>query len=112
MRQIRELLRLHHEEGLSRRVLARSQGVARSTVERLLKHFAASGLSWPLDAGLSDEELERRLYRSHPHHGTAKPCARPNYAAMVPELARLMVDADMKHDSAGRRSDGGAGHGG
>ena len=91
MRQIRELLRLHYEEGLSRRVLARSQGVARSTVERLLKHFAASGLSWPLDAGLSDAELERRLYRGHPHQGTAKPCARPNYAAMVPELARKGV---------------------
>ncbi len=26
MRQIRELLRLHYEEGLSQRVLARSQG--------------------------------------------------------------------------------------
>ncbi|MEI2716280.1 MAG: GDP-mannose 4,6-dehydratase [Candidatus Nanopelagicales bacterium] len=31
---------------------------------------------------------------------------------MVPELARLMVDADMEHDSSGRRSDAGAGHGG
>ena len=40
MRQIRELLRLHYEEGLSQRVLARSQGVARCTVERLLKRFA------------------------------------------------------------------------
>ena len=59
MRQIRELLRLHYEEGLSQRVLARSQGVARCTVERLLKRFAGSGLAWPPDAGLTDEELEQ-----------------------------------------------------
>ena len=37
MRQIRELLRLHFEEGLSQRLIARAQGVMRCTVERVLK---------------------------------------------------------------------------
>ncbi len=91
MRQIRELLRLHYEEGLSQRVLARSQGVARCTVERLLKRFAGSGLAWPPDAGLTDEELERRLYGRRSHQGSAKRCVRPNYAAIAPQLARKGV---------------------
>lgn len=91
MRQIRELLRLHYEEGLSQRVLARSQGVARCTVERLLKRFSASGLAWPPEPAMTDEELERRLYSGHAHQGAAKSCVRPNYAAIAPELARKGV---------------------
>jgi DNA-binding transcriptional regulator LsrR (DeoR family) len=39
MRQIRELLDLHFEQGLSQRLMARSLGVARSTVERMLQRF-------------------------------------------------------------------------
>ena len=44
MRQIRELLRLHLEEGISQCVIARALGVVRSTVVRVLQRFAASGL--------------------------------------------------------------------
>ena len=36
MRQIRQLLQLHFEHGLSQRLIARSLGVVRSTVERVL----------------------------------------------------------------------------
>jgi transposase-like protein len=63
MRKIRELLRLHFEQGFSQRLIARSLGVVRSTVERVLQRFAESGLTWPPDPAFSDEELERRLYR-------------------------------------------------
>ena len=58
MRQIRELLRLHYEEGLSQRVLARSQGVARCTVERLLDrwHRRLLGVA-PRIAGLHDGRI-------------------------------------------------------
>ena len=93
MRQIRELLRLHFEEGLSQRLIARAQGVMRCTVERVLKRFASSGLGWPPDPALTDEELERRLYRRSAHAGTAKASAsaRPDYAKAVKELARKGV---------------------
>lgn len=91
MRQIRELLRLHYEEGFSQRQLARSQGVGRCTVERLLKRFAASGLGWPPDPALTDEALERRLYGGPANRGSAKSCERPNYAAIAPQLARKGV---------------------
>jgi transposase len=91
MRHIRELLRLHFEDGLSQRLIARAVGVVRSTVERVLQRFAAAGLTWPPDPALSDAELERRLYRRPAHQGPAKPCVRPNYAEMVQELSRKGV---------------------
>lgn len=91
MRKIRELLRLHYEEGFSQRLIARSLGVVRSTVERVLERFAESGLKWPPDPALSDEELERRLYRRPAHGGVAKACPRPDYAQAAKELARKGV---------------------
>lgn len=91
MRQIRELLRLHYEERLSQRLIARALGVVRSTVERVLKRFAKSGLPWPPDPTLSDAELERRLYRGPAHRGAAKAGVRPNYAEVVQQLSRKGV---------------------
>ncbi|MBN8739130.1 MAG: hypothetical protein BGP24_09825 [Lysobacterales bacterium 69-70] len=91
MRQIRELLRLHFEEGLGQRVIARALGVVRSTVERVLQRFAASGLAWPPDPALTDAELEQRLYRGPAQTGLAKRCVRPNYAEVAKELSRKGV---------------------
>jgi len=91
MRQIRELLRLHFDEGLSQRMIARGLGVVRSTVERVLQRFAAAGLTWPPDPDLTDAQLERRLYRAPAQTGLAKRCARPNYAEVAKELTRKGV---------------------
>ena len=91
MRQIRELLRLHFEMGLSQRLIARSLGVVRSTVERVLARFAASGLSWPPDPALSDEVLEHRLYGRPAGSGKVKSCERPVWAEVVVQLARKGV---------------------
>ncbi len=91
MRQLRELLRLRFDEGLSQRLIARCLSVARCTVERLLKRFSAAGLTWPLDPELTDDELERRLYRGPAHQGAAKSCVRPNYAEVSKQLARKGV---------------------
>lgn len=90
MRQVRELLRLHLEEGLSQRVIARALGVVRSTVVRVLQRFAASGLTWPPDPALTDAELERQIYR-RPPEPVAKRCARPDYAQIAKELTRKGV---------------------
>jgi hypothetical protein len=49
MRRIRELLRLKHACGATDRAIARSVGVARSTVALSLERAAAAGLTWPLD---------------------------------------------------------------
>src|SRR5690606_522448 len=91
MKQIRELLTLHFEQGLSQRLIARSLGVVRSTVERVLARFASAGLVWPPDPALTDAERERRLYDGPAHRRTAKGSARPNYVEVAKELARKGV---------------------
>ena len=47
MRQLRHLLRLHHD-GVSAREIGRRLGVARSTIQDYLKRSAAAGLIWPV----------------------------------------------------------------
>lgn len=92
MRQIREILRLHFEESFTQRTIARALGVVRSTVERVLWRFAKSKLTWPPDPALSDAELERQLYVGVAHQGSAKVGGdRPDYAAVLRELARKGV---------------------
>lgn len=63
MRNTREILRLKYEAGLSHRMIARAVGVANSTVSDASARMKAAGLVWQDVAGLSDIELERRLYR-------------------------------------------------
>ncbi len=59
---ITEALRLHFEEHLPRVVAGRRLGVPKSTVCGLFARFRKSGLSWPLPAGMSVQELDARLY--------------------------------------------------
>ena len=67
MRKIREIFRLKWACRLSERAIARSCGVARSTVADYLRRAKQVGLSWPLPADLEDSELQRRLFPSQPH---------------------------------------------
>jgi len=62
VRKIKEILRLKHACGLSKREIARSCNVARSTVADYLMRARAAGLSWPESAELSETELEARLF--------------------------------------------------
>jgi transposase len=62
MRRVREILRLKHECGATDRAIARSVGIARSTVAMMLDRLAAAELGWPLPAELSDRVLEAMLY--------------------------------------------------
>jgi transposase len=65
MRNTREILRLKYEAGLSHRMIARAVGVANSTVSDVSTRMKVAGLVWQDVAGLSDVELQRRLYRDH-----------------------------------------------
>ena len=64
MRKTREILRLAFEARLSQRAIARSMGVSNSTISEVFARLKAAGLTWPLPEGISDGELERRLYRA------------------------------------------------
>ncbi len=62
---ITEALRLHFEEHLPRVVAGRRPGVPKSTVCGMFVRFRNAGLSWPLPAGMSEQELDARLYVTH-----------------------------------------------
>lgn len=62
MRKIKEALRLKHQCRLSRRQIAGSLDISRSTVADYIDRAEQAGIGWPLPEGLSDQELERRLF--------------------------------------------------
>lgn len=87
MRRIKEVMRLA-AAGHSRRQIATSVGLARSTVAEYLKRADRAGVSWPVE--LADNELERRLFPPPP----ALPAARrslPEWAVVHRELKRKGV---------------------
>jgi len=48
MRNIREVLRLHHEQHLTNRQIARSCVISRESVRKYLHRAKAAQLPWPL----------------------------------------------------------------
>lgn len=89
MRRIREVLRLQ-AAGLSRRQIAKSCGIARSTVAEYLKRVETAGLSWPLPEVLDDTALEAKLFP--PAVPTpAEERAVPDWAEVNRELKRKGV---------------------
>ena len=89
MRDIREVLRLTHELGLTERQIAASVRIAASTVHRYLDRAAQAGLGWPLPQELDDAALERTLFPPTPP--STVPRTAPDYGWMHRELRRQGV---------------------
>jgi len=66
MRKIREVLRLRFELGLGQRQIARSCAMGLSTVHEYLERATTAGIGWPLPEGLSEPELESKLFANQP----------------------------------------------
>ena len=66
MRKIREVLRLALDCQLTKRQIATSCSIARSTASEYLMRFAASGLGWPLPPEIEDAKLEALLFPPAP----------------------------------------------
>lgn len=96
MRRIKDVLRLQ-AAGLSRRQVANSCGIARSTVVEYLKRAEAAGLSWPLPTSVDDAELEKRLF---PPAVTipAEERAMPDWSLVHRELKRQGVTLQLLWD--------------
>ena len=62
MRKVKEMLRLKWSCGLGDRAVAKACSVSRSTVSKYVRRAREAGLSWPLPEGITEEELERRLF--------------------------------------------------
>lgn len=91
MRQIRQLLRLHHE-GVGAREIGRTLRIARSTVQDNLDRVRAAGLSWPLPPDLTDEVLERRLFARAGVKSGARRRAAPDWSVVAREMKRSGVN--------------------
>ena len=62
MRKIRDVLRLTHAMGMSRRVVGEATGIGKTAVGEYVRRAAVAGLSWPIPDEIDDAELERRLF--------------------------------------------------
>ena len=98
MRTIREVLRLKYDGRLTHREIARSCGIAASTVVNYLTRASQAGVSWPLVPELSEQDLEARLFHRPITDLTSRPRPLPDYAAVEEELrrhARLNLTLDL-----------------
>jgi transposase len=87
MRQIKEVLRLHHEAHLSERQIAHTCRVSRSTVQRYLERATAVNLGWPLPESLDDTQVERLLFPAPPPDAAAPEGRQP--AKPQPDFAKV-----------------------
>jgi transposase len=86
MRQIRQVLRLANENGMSRRAIAEGLRLHRDTVRDYLVRAAAARLSWPLPDTMDDAALETMLFPPASQQTTRKP--QPDWATIHLELKR------------------------
>lgn len=89
MRTIKEVLRLKWSCGIDRRAIAKSCGIARSTVDEYARRAKQAGLSWPLPIDLDDTALEHLLYPPVIVLDTPRPL--PVWADVHSELAKKHV---------------------
>jgi hypothetical protein len=87
MRQLRYMLRLHHD-GVSAREIGRTLGVARSTIQDNLRRAQASGIAWPVPAELTDDILEQRLFARTSTQAGLRRRSEPDWATLARELKR------------------------
>jgi transposase len=73
MRRIREILRLYHWMGLSRRQIAESMQTTHSTVGDVIRRANGVRLGWPIPDSMTWDNVERLLYPRN----TDKPKTRP-----------------------------------
>jgi transposase len=84
MRRIKEVLRLKQVLGLSDAAISRGARIARSTVKHYLDRAAQAGLSWETAEGLSEEEVERRLFAAAEARDADRPV--PDWEGVEQEL--------------------------
>jgi transposase len=90
MRKIREVLRLTHDLELSVRQVREATGVGKTAVSEYVRRARVVGITWPIPAGISDAELERRLFTpAGLHESSTKPL--PDWPKVYEELKRRGV---------------------
>src|SRR5579863_8680821 len=85
MRKIRDVLRLTHAMGMSRRLVGEATGIGKTAVGEYVRRAAVAGLSWPVPDEIDDAELERRLF---PTAASSAGRTEPDWAHLHTELKR------------------------
>jgi transposase len=95
MLKIKELFRLKHEAKLSARQIGRALNVSHTIINRYLKRFEKSGLSYEELKTLSDKEIVVRLFRLE-----SKPSKYPvpDWASIHQELRHKHVTLELLHE--------------
>jgi transposase len=90
MRKTREILRLKWQQGRSHREIARALAIGAGTPSDVTKRAKAAGIeSWEAIDALSDDELDRQLYRA-PAPATAS--STPPTPKLKPDPARIHIE--------------------
>lgn len=90
MRKIKEVLRLHFDNGLGQRPIGRCLNISRTTVADYLDRARLAGIGWPLPEDLSDTQLEQSLFPPiAPAPASGRPV--PSWSTIHEELKRKGV---------------------
>ncbi|MFW6195347.1 MAG: IS21 family transposase, partial [Chloroflexota bacterium] len=89
MRKIKEVLRLHHEAGLTKRQIGRSLGISHNSAGKYLEAAEAAGLGWPLPEEMDEDALRHLLF---PGAGPRRMPSKP-----LPDMNRLHRELRRKH---------------
>jgi len=99
MRKLREVLRLKYDCQLTNRQIGAAAKTSASTVSYYTRAFMASGLCWPLEETLSDDELVQKL---EPYCSQLKTKqirkVLPDFAAMHQELKRKGITQQLLYE--------------
>jgi hypothetical protein len=90
MRKIRDVLRLTHALGMSRRLVGEATGIGKTAVGEYVRRAAVAGLSWPILDEIDDAELERRLFPP-PDAASSTSRTEPDWSHNHAELKRRGV---------------------
>ncbi len=90
MRKIKDVLRLHHEAGLSRRGVSQALNISYGSTANYLNCAQQAGLSWPLPADMDERTLGRLLFPTQPLTGQRR-FAEPDYPDAHQQLKRKGV---------------------
>ncbi len=91
MRKLKELMRLKFEARLTHRQVGRSLGISPGTVSSYVHKCSEAGLGWPLPEGLTEDELEQRVFAAPLHRGRSAEKVGPDFALVHQELKRKGV---------------------
>lgn len=84
MKKLLEVLRLHFDNELSQRQIAKVTGLSNSTISQYIKMFTNGGLSWPLEEQYLDEKILSKMLN-------------PNYRVDSNSIDFLHINKELRH---------------